>query len=81
MNELKIKYFWKGKGFSSKCYIKKNKKIIVQCHKSYFRPLEVDTLLGSPKKAKKILNWKPKYNINSLVREMVREELNFLSND
>ena len=81
LNELKIKYFWKGKGFSSKCYIKKNKKIIVQCDKSYFRPLEVDTLLGSPKKAKKILNWKPKYNINSLVREMVREELNFLSND
>ena len=32
-------------------------------------------------KAHKILNWKPKYNINSLVREMVREELNFLSND
>ncbi len=81
LNELKIKYFWRGKGFSSKCYIKKNKKLIVQCDKSYFRPLEVDTLLGSPNKAKKILNWKPKYNINSLVKEMVREELKFLSND
>ena len=81
LNELKIKYFWIGKGFSSKCYIKANKKLIVQCDKSYFRPLEVDTLLGSPKKAKKILNWKPKYNINSLVKEMVREELKFLSND
>jgi len=81
LNELKIKYFWIGKGFSSKCYIKANKKLIVQCDKSYFRPLEVDTLLGSPKKAKKILKWKPKYNINSLVKEMVREELKFLSND
>ena len=81
LNELNIKYFWTGKGFSSKCYIKANKKLIVLCDKSYFRPLEVDTLLGSSKKAKKILNWKPKYNINSLVKEMVREELKFLSND
>ena len=81
LNELNIKYFWKGKGFSSKCYIRENKKLIVLCDKSYFRPLEVDTLLGSSKKAKKILNWKPKYNINSLVKEMVREELKFLSND
>ena len=52
LDELKIKYIWKGNGFNSKCYLKKSGKVIVQCDKSYFRPLEVDTLLGNPKKAK-----------------------------
>ena len=81
LDELKIKYIWKGNGFNSKCYLKKSGKVIVQCDKSYFRPLEVDTLLGNPKKAKTILKWKPKYNIHLLVKEMIREEIKVLSND
>ena len=81
LNELKIKYYWRGKGIQSKCYIKKSNKLIVQCDKSYFRPLEVDTLLGSSKKAKKILKWKPKYSMITLVKEMVKEELKILFDD
>jgi len=74
LNELKIKYFWKGKGINSKCY-DHNGRCIVECDKEYYRPLEVDTLLGNSKKARKELNWKPKTNINGLVKEMVNHEL------
>ena len=73
LNELKIKYFWKGKGINSKCY--NNGRCIVECDKEYYRPLEVDTLLGDSKKARKDLNWRPKININELVKEMVNHEL------
>ncbi len=74
LKELKIKYTWKGKGINSKCYDEKGN-CIIACDKEYFRPLEVDTLLGNPKKAMKELNWKPKANIKSLVKEMVNSEL------
>jgi len=74
LNELKIKYFWKGKGINSKCY-DYNGRCIVECDKEYYRPLEVDTLLGDSKKARKELNWRPKININGLVKEMVDHEL------
>ena len=75
LNELNLDFSWKGKGINSKCYLKNEKSSFIECDKSYFRPLEVDTLLGDSSKARKILNWKPKYNIKQLVREMVYEEL------
>ncbi len=74
LKELNIKYTWKGTGVNSKCYNNKNKSI-VECDLSYYRPLEVDTLLGDSSKAKKELKWKPKININKLVKEMVDQEL------
>ena len=80
LNELKIKYHWKGKGIKSKCY-DKNGNCIIECDKEYFRPLEVDTLLGNSKKALKELNWKPKIHIKELVKEMVSSELSLIKND
>jgi GDPmannose 4,6-dehydratase len=74
LNELKIKHSWKGKGINSKCYDQKGK-CIIECDKEYYRPLEVDTLLGDSRKARKELNWRPKTNINRLVKEMVNNEL------
>ncbi|MBD1154292.1 GDP-mannose 4,6-dehydratase [Pelagibacterales bacterium SAG-MED21] len=74
LNELKIKFVWKGSGTDSKCFDKNSGKCIVQCDKKYFRPLEVDTLLGDSKKARAELKWKPKYNIKMLVKEMVLKE-------
>ena len=74
LDELKIKFYWKGKGINSKCYNKTNGKCIVRCDKKYYRPLEVDTLLGDARKARKELNWHPKYSIYSLVREMVHQQ-------
>ena len=80
LQELNIKYTWKGKGIKSKCYDVKGN-CIIECDKAYHRPLEVDTLLGNPKKAKKELNWKPKINIKTLVKEMVNFDLKKLTND
>ena len=74
LKELKIKYFWKGKGLTSKCY-DINGECIISTSKKYYRPLEVDTLLGDSLKARKDLKWKPKFNINSLVKDMVESEL------
>ena len=78
LKELNIKYHWKGKGINEKCYDDKGN-CIIECDKEYFRPLEVDTLLGDSSKARKELNWKPKYNIISLVKEMISIELNNLN--
>ncbi len=78
LKELNMKYFWKGKGINEKCYDDKGNSII-ECDKEYFRPLEVDTLLGDSSKARKELDWKPKYNITKLVKEMVITELKNLS--
>jgi GDPmannose 4,6-dehydratase len=74
LKELGIKFKWKGQGINSKCY-DKNGNCLVACSKDYFRPLEVDTLLGDSKKARRELNWKPKINIKQLVKEMVNFEL------
>ena len=74
LKELNIKFFWKGKGVNRKCY-NENNEVIVQCDKEYFRPLEVDTLLGDSRKALKDLKWKPKFSIKDLVKDMVSSEL------
>jgi GDPmannose 4,6-dehydratase len=71
---LNIDFIWRGSGIKYKCYDKKSNKCIIQCDKRYFRPLEVDSLLGDASKAKSELKWKPKYDINALVKEMVEQE-------
>jgi GDPmannose 4,6-dehydratase len=71
---LNLKIIWKGKGINEKAYDKDSKKIIVACDKKYFRPSEVDTLLGDASKARKVLNWKPKYNIDDLIKDMINHE-------
>ena len=76
--ELDMKITWRGKGINEKAYDQKNN-IIIECNKRYFRPNEVDTLLGNPSKAKKILKWKPKITIKQLAKEMVQNDLNLLS--
>jgi GDPmannose 4,6-dehydratase len=74
LNQLGIEYYWKGSGINTKCFDMSGK-CIVQCDKEYFRPLEVDTLLGNSTKARKELNWKPKISIKMLVKEMVDSEI------
>ena len=80
LKELKINYYWKGKGIKSKCF-DEHGNCIIECDKEYFRPLEVDTLLGNASKAFKELKWKPKTHIKELVKEMVDNELLLLNND
>ena len=71
--ELEMKINWKGKGTNEKAYY--NNKIIIQCDKKYFRPLEVDTLLGDASKARKELKWKPKFNLKTLIKDMISLEI------
>ena len=77
LEELNIKHIWRGKGIKTKCFDNKGN-CIVECDEAYYRPLEVETLLGDSRKAKKDLNWSPKINIKSLVKEMVDLELKTL---
>ena len=66
---------WTGKGINEKGIDIKTGKTIIKIGKRYFRPTEVETLLGDAKKAKKVLNWKPKTSFNQLVKEMVTNDL------
>ncbi len=71
---LDIKLYWRGKGINEKAFSSKGE-VLVACDKVYYRPLEVNNLLGDAKKARKKLNWKPKYNLNDLIKDMIHEEL------
>ena len=74
--EIGITLKWKGKGLKEKGYNSKNNKILVEVDKRYFRPTEVDFLKGDASKAKKLLNWKPKISFQNLVSEMIRSDIN-----
>lgn len=54
---------------------------IVKVDPAYFRPTEVDLLVGDPNKAKRQLNWRPKYGLNELVQEMVQADLQLMRKD
>ena len=77
---LKIKLYWKGKGINEKAY-DENGNCIIECHKRYFRPAEVDTLKGDFTKAKKTLKWKPTKDLKYLINDMISYELNLLRSD
>jgi len=78
--ELGISIKWKGKGVDEKGYDAAGK-CIVQVDPRYFRPTEVETLLGDPSKAKQKLGWTPKITFHELVSEMVREDLKSAERD
>jgi GDPmannose 4,6-dehydratase len=71
--ELEMKIIWKGKGINEKGHY--NNKIVIQCDKKYLRPLEVNTLLGDASKARKELKWKARFNLKTLIQDMIREEI------
>jgi GDPmannose 4,6-dehydratase len=59
----------------------KEGQILIKVNPRYFRPTEVDTLLGNPAKAKKILNWKPKYTFHTMVEDMLKQDIHFIDNN
>ena len=71
--KLKMKIIWKGKGKKEKAFNEFNRSII-ECDENYFRPLDVNTLLGDAGKARKKLKWKPTKDISSLIDEMIDSE-------
>ena len=78
--ELGISINWKGKGKDEKGYDQKGK-CIVAVDPRYFRPAEVETLLGDPTKAKEKLGWKVKISFEELVKEMITEDLKSAERD
>ena len=76
--KLGMKITWKGKGIKEKAYNEKGTSII-ECDKKYLRPLDVNTLLGNSKKARKKLKWKPKIKLESLIQEMIKSEYDLIN--
>ena len=84
--EESFKYFgetieWQGEGINEKGVLKSSKKTVVKINKKYFRPTEVETLLGDPSKAKQDFGWEPKTDFKTLVRLMVENDFNKLKNE
>jgi GDPmannose 4,6-dehydratase len=76
---LGMKIDWQGEGVNEKGYL--GSRCIVQVDARYFRPTEVETLLGDPSKAKKMLGWAPKISFDELVSEMVKEDYKIAQRD
>lgn len=73
---------WQGEGLSERFLLRQtansvyyDNKVLVQINEKFYRPAEVDLLLGNPEKAKKELKWEPKISFDSLIEEMVFNDL------
>merc|ERR1712217_769741 len=66
---------WRGKGLEEESVDAKTGQVLVQVSPKYFRPSEVETLLGDPAKAKKILGWEPQISFKALVHEMLEYDM------
>ena len=66
---------WSGEGINEKGIDKKTKKTVVEVNPKFFRPAEVDLLIGNPDKAKNILNWERKVSYEELCRMMIVHDL------
>jgi len=73
--EVGITVRWEGSGVDEKGYDTATGNCIVAVDPRYFRPTEVETLLGNPAKARERLGWVPEISFTDLVREMMREDL------
>ena len=72
---LGINLSWKGKGLNEVGIDLNSGKELIKIDEKYFRPSEVDSLIGDPSKAKEKLGWKPKISFNDLVKEMIAKDL------
>jgi len=79
--EINIEIKWKGEGIDEVGIDTKTDNIIVRIDKRYFRPTEVETLLGDSTKAKNKLNWQPKISFQALVKEMMMMDLDAAKKD
>ncbi|MCK5419495.1 MAG: GDP-mannose 4,6-dehydratase, partial [Desulfobacterales bacterium] len=73
--EVGISIRWKGQGLKENGIDAESGNVIVCIDPRYFRPTEVDTLLGDSSKARKQLGWEPKTTFKELVKEMVTMDL------
>ena len=80
-NEVDIKIKWEGEGINEKGIDIETGSVLVEVDEKYFRPTEVELLLGDPSKAKKELGWQHQYSFNELVKEMVKADLQLFKKD
>jgi len=89
-NEVGVELEFKGKGVEEKGYIKSTSNSdyqfqvgneVVAVDPRYFRPTEVDLLIGDASKAKEKLGWEPQYNLNDLVKEMMGSDIKLMLKD
>ncbi len=76
--EIGIDIEWKGKDENETGRDVKTGKVLVEVDKNYFRPTEVDLLIGDPSKAKKVLGWKPEVTFEELVKIMVKADVDMV---
>jgi GDPmannose 4,6-dehydratase len=79
--EIGISLEWTGKDENEKGINKANGKVMVEIDPKYFRPTEVDLLIGDYSKAKEKLGWEPKYTVEELLKEMVKSDIELFKRD
>lgn len=79
--EVGVEIEWQGKDVNEKGIDKKSGKVLVEIDEKYFRPAEVDLLVGDATKAKEKLGWVPKYSVEELLKEMVQSDLAIFKRD
>ncbi len=73
--EVGMEIEWRSTWIDEKGYNKANGKCVVEIDPKYFRPAEVDFLLGNSTKARTVLKWEPKYTVREMCREMVASDI------
>lgn len=76
-----IELIWEGKNEQEKGIDRKTGKVLVEVDPKYYRPAEVDLLVGDYSKAKKLLNWEPKVTVEELCKEMVEADIQLFKRD
>jgi len=88
--ELGVELDFKGNGVEEKAFVKTSVnpeykfeigQCVVEVDPRYFRPSEVDLLVGDASKAKRLLNWEPKYTLDSMIREMIQSDVELFKRD
>jgi len=79
--EVGIKLEWKGIGVEEKAYDSKTGKALIEIDPKYFRPTEVELLIGDPTKAKTKLGWQHKHSLDQLVHDMVKADVALFTRD
>lgn len=76
-----IKLEWRGSGVDEKAYDAKTGKVLIEIDPRYFRPTEVELLIGDPTKAQQRLGWKHKHSLQELVTDMVSSDVELFKRD
>ncbi|MDA9820006.1 GDP-mannose 4,6-dehydratase [Salibacteraceae bacterium] len=80
-SQIEVELKWEGEGVNEKGIRTDTSEVVVEVDAKYFRPTEVELLVGDYSKAKKELGWEPTYKFEELVKEMVREDVKLFERD